>query len=211
MSDAHKAMRVAIDSFQVPSRLHKCKAEELPEGMDLLLRLVSGDEAAKFEVSTVSGRSMETVGAAAEFFVEQVLFSKNSDAYRVLGSTRGAPLELLRRNMNMLAKWSHPNGTKEGQHHYPALRLTEAWNHLKTPERRAEYDRQLDQLLAKGMISSKTHSSYKVPNKALMFGGELHAASVRRVHNAPKHRQMNKWRRVLFWFWSHFFRSPRPR
>ena len=155
MSDAHKAMRVAIDSFQVPSRLHKCKVEELPEGMDLLLRLVSGDEAAKFEASTVSGRSMETVGAAAEFFVEQVLFSKSSDAYRVLGAKRGAPLELLRRNMNMLAKWSHPDGAKEGQHHYPALRLTEAWNHLKTPERRADYDKQLDLQLARVTIPTK--------------------------------------------------------
>lgn len=211
MSDAHRAMRVAIDSFQVPSRLHKCKVEELPEGIDLLLRLVSGDEAAKFEASTVSGRSMETVGAAAEFFVEQVLFSKNSDAYRVLGAKRGAPLELLRRNMNMLAKWSHPNATNEGQHHYPALRLTEAWNHLKTPERRAEYDRQLDQRSAKVILPTKNQPTHKAPHKALMLGGQMPTFGLRLLPGTSKHRQMTKWRKIMIWVWSQFVRSPRPR
>jgi curved DNA-binding protein CbpA len=82
------------------------------------------------------------VSAAAAFFIEQILLFPGADSYRVLGARQAATAGELRRNMALLLRWLHPDLDPKGERSIFAGRVTKAWEDLKTPERRAVYDRE---------------------------------------------------------------------
>ena len=63
------------------------------------------------------------------------------DSYRVLGAARGAGAAELRSNMALLMRWLHPDVNANGARLMLAARVTRAWETVKTPDRRAAYDR----------------------------------------------------------------------
>jgi hypothetical protein len=134
------AIRAAIELLHVPSRVRSARAEPLPAGVDLLLRIAAGEAEAEGTAITSTGRSRQLIRQAAIFFVEQVLLCPNSDSYRVLGADSQASNCELRRNMALLVKWLHPDKYPQGQRSVFASRVTRAWDDLKTQERRASYD-----------------------------------------------------------------------
>ena len=79
------------------------------------------------------------VRQASAFFIEQILLGPDADSYRVLGADRKASAPELRRNMALLLRWLHPD--MHHDHSIFAGRVTAAWETLKTPERRAAYDK----------------------------------------------------------------------
>ena len=102
------------------------------------------------------GRSRETVREAATFYVVQILLFPDADSYRVLGARPEATNGELRRNMTLLLRWLHPDLDRKGELSVFAARVTRAWNDLKTPERRADYDRLQRKLLAdKSLLRKK--------------------------------------------------------
>ena len=139
MSDK-TALRVAIDLLHVPSQVRLMRSEPLPRGVPVLLRIAAGDDAAEREAAEQTVRSRDVVRRAAAFFVEQVLFAPDTDSYRVLGSAPQASAGELRSNAALLLKWLHPDRDPHGERSIFVSRVTEAWNNLKTPERRAAYD-----------------------------------------------------------------------
>ncbi|MGD0635829.1 MAG: DnaJ domain-containing protein [Beijerinckiaceae bacterium] len=191
---------LAIDSFQSPSRVHKLRQEELPPGIPDLLRVVAGDKSAVNEGVLLTGRSVETNRAAAEFFIENVLFWPDSDAYRILGSSPLAESGELRRNMALMIRWLHPDANAGEQKSANFLRVSEAWNRLKTQERRSEYDRYL---LMNASVGAKRMRKYSVAgasrqgNNRLKFSEQGKGSLPRACsENLPPYA---KWRR--------FFRS----
>jgi hypothetical protein len=137
-----QAVRVAIDLVQVPSRVRLVRGEPLPDGVLTVLRIAAGDETAEIEAAEAVGRPRELVRKAAAFFIEQILLGPNSDSYRVLGADRNATAAELRRNMALLLRWLHPDVDRKGLRSMFAGRVTQAWGTLKTPDRRAAYDRE---------------------------------------------------------------------
>jgi curved DNA-binding protein CbpA len=81
------------------------------------------------------------VREAAEFFIVQILLAPDADSYRVLGATPDASAGDLRRNVALLLRWLHPDVDPKGERSMFATRVTRAWNDLKTPDRRAAYNR----------------------------------------------------------------------
>lgn len=138
------ALRVAIDILQVPSRMHATRSKPLPDGVGLLLSVAAGDEEVTTNAARTTGRSPEFLLEAALFFIEQILLSPASDSYRILGSDRTATSIELRRNMALLLKILHPDHYQNVQRSIFAGRVTEAWNNLKTLERRNTYDADRD-------------------------------------------------------------------
>jgi hypothetical protein len=134
------ALKIAIDLMHVPSQVRLFRSEPLPDGVLLLLRIAAGDEEAERTAAEFAGRSRETVRRAAAFFIEQILFASDADSYRVLGAIPQASAGELRRNLALLMRWLHPDLDPQGRRSVFIGRVTTAWNNLKTPERRAEYD-----------------------------------------------------------------------
>ena len=134
------ALGVALGLLSVPQRVRAAKSEPLPSGIVSLLQIACGDEGAVAEAAKRSGRDPEVLRRAAAFYIEQVLLSRDSDAYRVLGAKADASAADLRRNMALLLRWLHPDIDRKGERSIFAGRVTAAWEELKTPERRAAYD-----------------------------------------------------------------------
>jgi hypothetical protein len=139
MGDA-MALRIAIDLMHVPSRVRIARSEPLPPGVETVLSIAAGDEAAQVAASASTGRSRDFIEKAAGFFIEQVLLCPDADSYRVLGAMSDATNAELRRNMALLMRWVHPDLDPQQRRSVFATRVTRAWNDLKTNARRAAYD-----------------------------------------------------------------------
>lgn len=138
---AQEAVKVAIELIQLPSRVRHQQSRPLPKGVDLVLRIAAGDERALSEASSAVRRPPTLVRAAAAFFVEQILFCPGADSYRNLGTSRNASADELRRNMALLLRWCHPDADRKGERSIFVAHVTQAWEDLKTPQRRAAYDK----------------------------------------------------------------------
>ncbi len=142
-----EAIHAALALAKSPVSVHGARNEPLPGGMTFLLEIAAGDSQAVEEACRATGRSSETVRSAASFFVEQVLVSQGCESYRTLGADSSAPSAQLRRHMAFLLKWSHPDliaGARAGKgidRSVFANRVTQAWEQLKTEERRTVYNR----------------------------------------------------------------------
>ena len=135
------AFRLAIDLLHFPARARSLRSKSLPDGISEVIRVASGDEKAVEQAAVAVGRPKELVREAAEFYVEQVLLYRGADSYRVLGAKPDASHEELRRNMSLLLKWLHPDGGRHGVRAVFASRVSDAWNNLKTKDRRDNYNR----------------------------------------------------------------------
>lgn len=134
------ALKAAIDLLHVPTRVRALRSQPLPEGVALLIEIAAGDDAATSHAIEVSERPQQVVEDAATFFIEQILLSTDSDSYRILGTDHDAHATELRRNMALLLKWLHPDLDRDGGRSIYAGRVTGAWEDLKTPQRRRQYD-----------------------------------------------------------------------
>jgi hypothetical protein len=135
------ALKRAIDLLHFPPQVRSLRSSPLPDGVFDVIRIAAGDSQAIAEAAEKMGRSKKLVREAAAFFVEQVLLHPDADAYRVLGATPHADYDELRRHMALLLRWLHPDSTQQESRAVFAARVTEAWSHLKTEERRTAYDR----------------------------------------------------------------------
>lgn len=142
------ALKAAINLLHVPSRVRPMRSAPLPGGVTTLLEIAAGDAEVTRQAAELTGRTPAVVREAAAFFVEQILLAPDADSYRVLGAQPLATSAELRRNMAMLLKWLHPdmernaNGNGSDRSMF-AGRVTQAWDDLKTVERRAAYDVEL--------------------------------------------------------------------
>jgi hypothetical protein len=140
------ALQMGLALVQRPQSVGSFKALPLPEGVTFLLEVAVGDVDALTEAQLATGQSEEQLRAAAGFFIEQLLLSRKTDSYGCLGTRSSAPTSELRRNMSLLMKWLHPDVTSGNalatnlDRSVFATRVTQAWDNLKTDDRRAAYD-----------------------------------------------------------------------
>jgi hypothetical protein len=135
------ALKLTIDLLHFPSQVRSLRSAPLPDGVSEIIRVAAGDEKAIERAVRAVGRSNEEVREAAEFYVEQVLLYPGADSYRVLGANPDASYDELRRSMALLLRWLHPDGGRHSERSVFASRVTDAWNDLKTKDRRDAYDR----------------------------------------------------------------------
>ncbi len=134
------AIIMALDLLHRPSRVWDMRSAPLPSDVGMLLQIAAGDLKAASEAVAVTGRPVEAIQGAAAFFIEQILFYSEADSYRVLGVNPQATSKELRHNMALLLSWLHPDIERGGTRSLFATNVTNAWNDLKTDERRALYD-----------------------------------------------------------------------
>jgi hypothetical protein len=149
-------LRVAIDLFHRPTQARRARNAPLPGDMHILLLVVTEDQAATEHAATITGRTGGSLKDAASFYIEQTMLTRGSDSYRILGSTPEAPAHELRRNMILLLKWLHPDSQRQADRSVFAQRVLSAWSDLKTPARRAAYDKARQLRSGNGSLRSQT-------------------------------------------------------
>lgn len=147
------ALRTALYVTAIPSRCPQLRNEPLSAGVGLLLRIVANERRAIDLYAARMDKPPQELREAAAFYLEQALFAPQADSYRVLGASRHASAAELRRNFVLLCRWLHSDLCEELQRSVFLLRVTQAWNNLKTPERRAAYDALLNAEAAPAAVS----------------------------------------------------------
>jgi hypothetical protein len=112
----------------------------LPGGVLLLIRIVAGDETAIAEAKEASAEPIEVLRDASGFYLQQILFAADANSYRVLGVNPEEEDARIREHYRWLARWLHPDRNPDAWEVVYADRVSNAWQNLRTPERRARYD-----------------------------------------------------------------------
>lgn len=185
-------LKIALDLAHMPSRVRILRHEPIPEDVMRVMQIAAGDSEALELAMTITGRSKDTVLHAAAFYIEQILFCQNADSYRILGATNQNSYGELRRNMALLSLWLHPDINRNEERAIFLERVTQAWNNLKTAERRASYDAKLahQQGRLKSPGQSRTPRSSKKHNP-VRFGQSGTRALMK--------TEMRKSRQSLLW------------
>ncbi len=199
-----EALKAALALAVFPSTRRRLRNAPLPQGVALLLRIVTDDRELIDACAKRLQRRPEELQEAAAFYIEQILLTPRADCYRVLGTRPGAASAELRQNLGLLCRWLHSDVCRDQGRSVFFVRITGAWNSLKTPERRAAYDAALQARLA-APLSLDEDKSGEVANdpskrgKAKGAEGETAGAGggQRRRALARRGRRDSLWRRLL--------------
>ncbi len=141
-----EALEAALAMLRRPQLARLAQRSALPRGVTLLLAVAAGEPDALMEAQAITGRPEALLRKAAGFFMEQVLLSRKSDSYRILGVSSTASASELRHHLALILKWLHPDRiplAAEGLHFDKSALVnlvTGAWETVKTGERRTAYD-----------------------------------------------------------------------
>jgi hypothetical protein len=165
------ALHMGLALVRRPQSVGSLRALPLPDGITFLLEVAVGDAEALGEANRATGQAEDSLRAAAGFFIEQLLLSRTTDSYGCLGTRSGAPSSELRRNMSLLMKWLHPDVAAANalaanlDRSVFATRVTQAWDNLKTDERRAAYDAEQSRLARAQQSNYKKRRRFNQPAK----------------------------------------------
>lgn len=135
-----QALVQALALLRAPRGARPGPQEALPDGMLALLRIVAGEEEVLGQAVAATGETAATVREAAVFYIQQVMFDPDGDAYRVLGTARDAQATQLREHYRWLARWLHPDRNPDSWEALYLDRVNQAWQQIRTPERRKRHD-----------------------------------------------------------------------
>jgi hypothetical protein len=156
VEDEMAAVRAALYLIAIPSHCGQLRNAPLPDGIYALLRIVANDGDAIERYAAHLEKTPTELREAAAFYLEQILLTPGADSYRVLGTQRHAPATELRRNLVLFCRWLHSDMCEDLPRTIFFLRVMQAWNDLKTPERRAAYDEGLG-VAASAMTPSRAN------------------------------------------------------
>jgi hypothetical protein len=168
------ALHEALALLSAPRRPRPSAEQRLPEGMSLLLRLAAGEEEASQAAKAESGEPVETVREAAIFYLQQVCFASGGSSYRVLGVDPDAGEERIREHYRWLARWLHPDRNPDEWEVVFSERVGQAWQDLRTAERRQRYDSSL-----------LSHDDWS----AVVAAPPVHREAIRRRRRTPRERE----------------------
>jgi hypothetical protein len=104
-----EALQVALDMFRSPTLVRPAQRLPLPKNVLQVIRIAAGETLDDKAIESSFGWSETELRAAAVFYLQQILFDKNSDAYRLLGISSEASLADLKDHKRALLKWLHPD------------------------------------------------------------------------------------------------------
>ena len=137
------ALEQALSFLSRTDLIAIARQQPLPNGVTDLLKISSGDNEVLLAAQESSRHSQEDVRHAAEFYVQQILFSPDSDHYRVLGVDPDDAEAKIKLHYRLLVRWLHPDRNASDWEVVFSERINRAWHALRTPERRRQYDEQL--------------------------------------------------------------------
>lgn len=138
MNDAFDLM---LGVYRAPLRAALLRGRALPRQIIEVIRVAAGDTEAVADARRSTGLDAGELAEAAALLLHYLLFFDGADHYRVLGVAADADDEQIKRHYRALMRWLHPDRNPDNLHSVFAERVNRAWNALRTPQRRADYDR----------------------------------------------------------------------
>jgi len=140
---APAAIVFAFDLVQHPTLVSVMRQRPLPPDILTLIQIAADAPGAVESAAALTNRSPRSIRAAAIFYIRQVLWADDADCYRILGAAPDASTAKLSEHFRWLMKWLHPDRSGADVRPAFAARVLKAWDTIKTPERRQQYDRGL--------------------------------------------------------------------
>lgn len=135
------ALEWALALLRTPGNRHALRKRPLPTGIDRLLGIAAGAMPEVLaQAARTHGEPEARIQEAARFYVREILFFPEADAYRVLGVDAGATAEQVKAHYRLLQHWLHPDRIESSDDSIFAARVNAAWNHLRNDARRRAYD-----------------------------------------------------------------------
>ncbi|WP_400770074.1 hypothetical protein [Methylosinus sporium] len=131
-----RALQCALDLASIPPMAARARELPLPDDVLEVIRIAAGCEETLEEAARRSGKDRGYVKAAAEFYVQQILFFPTADSHRILGVRPGATRADMRKHMRWLMIWLHPDHAHAEWKTVFARRVLAAWRDAqKAPDR----------------------------------------------------------------------------
>ncbi len=144
-SGAAATLQLALALWSMPSQRILLRRWPLPDDTLLLARIAAGSAEALELAQRLTDEEPERLLGAARFYLREVMFFEEADAYRVLGLNPGADTALVKQHYRQLQRWLHPDRARQDVAPGSAARVNWAWDQLRTTERRRAYDALLAQ------------------------------------------------------------------
>jgi hypothetical protein len=123
--DGPSALAVALEVARLPRLRHGLRRRPVPRGTWLLFEIAADKSEVVALAVGATGKDPRFLKAAAIFYIDEVLWGRDADPYRILGANRGAALEVVRRNFDVLVDWlSSPDQRNRGD---DLGRISSAW------------------------------------------------------------------------------------
>jgi len=133
------ALELALGLYRAPIQRFALPGRPLPSDIDAVIQLAAGVQPKLRDAAASHGESEQTVLEAARFYLQQVLFQPDADAYRVLGLRPDSEPESIHRHYRWLQSWLHPDRCDDEWEALLATRVNWAWGHLRTDAARRRY------------------------------------------------------------------------
>lgn len=138
------ALEWALALLHAPGERHGLRQRPLPPGIEVLLGIAAGAMPDALAAAVASfGEPEAKLREAAQFYVREVMFFPQADAYRMLGVARDADPKQIKAHHRLLQRWLHPDRPQSQDDAVFAARVNSAWNYLRSPDRRRAYDEAL--------------------------------------------------------------------
>ncbi|MBG0809348.1 hypothetical protein IY145_08150 [Methylosinus sp. H3A] len=111
----------------MPPMAARAREQPLPDDVLEVIRIAAGCEETLDLAARLFGRDKSYVKAAAEFYVQQMLFFPAADSHRILGVRPGASRDDMRKHMRWLMIWLHPDHAHAEWKTVFARRVLAAW------------------------------------------------------------------------------------
>jgi curved DNA-binding protein CbpA len=114
----------------------------VPSEMNVLFRLAGGSDFSELGLQGFAERDLENLQEACRFYIEQTLFRRDADHYRLLGLNPGADEPQIKEHHRLLMRLFHPDRLPESndwKDNY-VNRINHAYNVLRDESSRQRYD-----------------------------------------------------------------------
>lgn len=152
----YQALELALALLRAPALAVQVRERPLPPDVLTLIRIAAGDDATLAEAAAASGETPQRLVEAAVLFLQQALFAAGADSYRLLGVPATASQERLKLHHRWLVRWLHPDRQTDDWQAAYMNRVNRAWQDLRSPERRHQYD----------ALSPRTGAAFAAPAAA---------------------------------------------
>ncbi len=142
---AGEALELALALLRMPAQRLALRERPLPADIDRILPIAAGSRDALAAAAQATGEPGPLILEAVQFYLQEILFFPDADAYRILGVPHDADVDRIQQHHRQLQRWVHPDRRGNDLASGFASRVNQAWNELRNDERRQAYDAMLQQ------------------------------------------------------------------